>query len=108
MKLDGYSETSTDERLLVKFTSQLTGKAVFFSSVAVSRTNGRYQQFSVTPPAGTDRMKEGLYLVGVYNTSASKTYAERLAFVRSPVAFGESTYTAYTAEDNTAYNVWTQ
>lgn len=108
LKLDGYSATNVDDRLLIIFTCQLTGKQFAFPNSAVSSTNGRYQSVAVTPPPAPNGMDEGLYLVGIYNANASVTYATRLAFVSSPVPFGESTYTAYTTGDNAAYNVWTQ
>ena len=108
LKLDGYSATSTADRVLIYFTNQLTGKQTVFSNIAPSSTNGRYQSILITPPSGTDRMVEGLYLVGVFNANASVQYAERLAFVSGVTPFGEATYTAYTEGDSTAYNVYTQ
>lgn len=108
LKLDGYSETSTAVPLMVIFNNQLTGELTYFLPITPSSTNGRYQELQITPPAGTERMVEGLYLVSVSNLALSTTYATRLSFVRNVVPFGEATYDAYEVGDNTAYNVYTQ
>lgn len=108
LKLDGYSQTSTDAECLIKFTCQLTGEVTQFERITPASTNGRYQKFTITPPSGTSRMTEGLYLVDVLTDNGFSSYARRLAFVSAPVPFQESTYTSYTGGDNAAYNVYTQ
>lgn len=106
LKIEGYSSTSRSERLTLKFTNQYTGKVVSFERLMPTVTNGRYQEMSITPPAGADRMSEGLYILEVYNEALTTLYATRLAFIRSALRFGEATYTSYTEGDDDAYNVY--
>ncbi len=108
LKLEGYSDTSTAVPLMAIFTNQLTGKLTYFLPITPTSTNGRYQELRITPPAGTDKMVEGLYLVSVSDLALSTTYATRLAFVRGLIPFGESTYTPYTTGDTSAYSVYTK
>ncbi len=105
IKLDGYTGTGY---IFVTLENVLTGyqKTVTLNN---QTTNERYTQ--VTIPMQTwyndADLHEGFYTLKLTD-GATKTYADRLAFVRasSSSSFTESTYTAYDDTDNQVYEVY--
>jgi len=105
IKLDGYTGTGN---IFVTLENVLTGYQRT-ATVSDQTTNGRFTQ--VTIPMQTwyndADLHEGFYTLKLTDGS-TKTYANRLAFVRatSSASFTESTYTAYDGTDNEVYEVY--
>tara|TARA_R110000803_G_scaffold47731_4_gene99416 strand:+ start:1973 stop:2332 length:360 start_codon:yes stop_codon:yes gene_type:complete len=103
MKLNGYSTTSTEKYVQVRFTCQYSGYVTEFTSKPTI-TNERYTKFPITTVVDADFI-EGLYLVKLYDEDI--VYADNvLAFVRDQVPFSESEYVDYDDNDGSAYNVY--
>ena len=106
LKLDGYIKGMT---LDIVFTNQLTNEKHTHLNVPAVTNNSRYTKISLPAfyPTPNPKVEEGLYIV-TFNDHASPfiLMATRLAFISSVPAFKESSYEAYTADDEAAYNVY--
>lgn len=106
LKLDGFIKGMT---LDIVFTNQLTNESYSQLNVPAISNNSRFTRITLPAfyPTPNPKVEEGLYIV-TFNDHASPfiLMATRLAFISSVPAFKESSYEAYTADDEAAYNVY--